>query len=241
MQGESDRQRELLDVGSVAGHLLEPGSVFGLLAEHRDRLFPAELFADLFPSGRGWPSIPGEVIASGRYDGTTLLPNSEADEDAARIAIGQEKLVATPLQMALVAAAVANDGQVMAPHVLDEVRDSDGNVVDTYDPEEWTRAMDPGTAALLREAMVGVVEGGTATRLAVPGFTVGGKTGTAQLGTDPPRSHAWIIGFGGPPGEVPSIAVAVIIEGQDGASEQTGGRVAAPIAQALLQAHLTNP
>ncbi|MCT2139638.1 IS5/IS1182 family transposase, partial [Dietzia cinnamea] len=64
MQGEWDRQRELLDVESVAGHLLEPGSVFALLAEHRDRLFPAELFADLFPSGRGRPSIPGEVIAS---------------------------------------------------------------------------------------------------------------------------------------------------------------------------------
>lgn len=64
MQGESDRQRALLDVESVAGHLLEPGSVFALLAEHRDRLFPAELFADLFPSGRGRPSIPGEVIAS---------------------------------------------------------------------------------------------------------------------------------------------------------------------------------
>ena len=64
MQGESDRQRQLLDVESVAGHLLEPGSVFALLAEHRDRLFPAELFADLFPSGRGRPSIPGEVIAS---------------------------------------------------------------------------------------------------------------------------------------------------------------------------------
>ncbi|NEE00756.1 IS1182 family transposase [Phytoactinopolyspora halotolerans] len=64
MQGESDRQRELLDVESVAGHLLEPGSVFALLAEHRDRLFPGVLFADLFPSGRGRPSIPGEVIAS---------------------------------------------------------------------------------------------------------------------------------------------------------------------------------
>jgi hypothetical protein len=64
MQGASDRQRELLDVESVAGHLLVPGSVFALLAEHRDRLFPVELFADLFPSGRGRPSVPGEVIAS---------------------------------------------------------------------------------------------------------------------------------------------------------------------------------
>jgi hypothetical protein len=64
MQGEPDRQRGLLDVESVAGHLLEPGSVFALLAEHRDRLFPRELFADLFPSRRGRPSIPGEVVAS---------------------------------------------------------------------------------------------------------------------------------------------------------------------------------
>lgn len=59
MQGASDRQRDLLDVEPVAGHLLVPGSVFALLAEHRDRLFPAELFADLFPSVRGRPSIRG--------------------------------------------------------------------------------------------------------------------------------------------------------------------------------------
>jgi len=159
----------------------------------------------------------------------------------AQSAIGQFEVAATPLQMALVAAAVANDGRVMVPHVLREVRDDDGNVVETYDPDVWTTAMDPGTAALMREAMVGVVTDGTAGRLAVPGFTVGGKTGTAQLGTEPPRSHAWILGFAGPPGEPPTIAVAVIVEGQEGASEQTGGRVAAPIAQALLQAYLTNP
>ena len=114
----------------------------------------------------------------------------------------------------------------------------DGNVVDTYDPEVWTNAMDPATAALMRDAMRGVVDSGTATRLAVPGFDVGGKTGTAQLGTEPARSHAWIIGFGGPENGVPTIAVAVIVEGQPGASEQTGGRVAAPIAQAVLAAYL---
>jgi peptidoglycan glycosyltransferase len=159
----------------------------------------------------------------------------------AQSAIGQNEVAATPLQMAMVAGAFANDGVVMVPHVLRDVRDTDGNIVDTYKPSVWTTAMDRGTAALMREAMVGVVEGGTASRLAVPGFVVGGKTGTAQLGTDPPRSHAWIIGFAGPPGEVPTIAVAVLVEGQEGASEQTGGRVAAPIAQALLQAYLTTP
>jgi peptidoglycan glycosyltransferase len=143
--------------------------------------------------------------------------------------------------MAMVAAGVANDGKIMVPHVLKEVVDTDGNVVDRYEPEEWREAIDPGTAAILREAMIGVVESGTATRLRTPGFVVGGKTGTAQLGTDPPRSHAWIIGFAGPEGEAPSIAVAVVIEGQEGASEQTGGRVAAPIAQAVIQAALAEP
>jgi peptidoglycan glycosyltransferase len=138
----------------------------------------------------------------------------------------------------MVAAAVANGGEIMVPHVLRDVRDSDGNIVDTYQPEVWTRAMSTPTASLLREAMRGVAQSGTATRLQVPGFEVGGKTGTAQLGTDPPRSHAWIIGFAGPPGGAPTIAVAVIVEGQPGASEQTGGRVAAPIAQAVLAAYL---
>ena len=97
--------------------------------------------------------------------------------------------------------------------------------------------------ACMREAMIGVVDRRHrhAASTGPDGFEVGGKTGTAQLGTDPPRSHAWIIGFAGPPGEPPSVAVAVIVEGQPGASEQTGGRVAAPIAQAVLQQALQRP
>jgi penicillin-binding protein A len=165
--------------------------------------------------------------------------NFERDLPAlAQSSIGQNNVAATPLQMAMVAGAVANGGDVMVPHVLRDVRDPDGNVVDTYDPDVWTTAMDEPTANLMGEAMRGVVDSGTATRLDVPGFDVGGKTGTAQLGTEPARSHAWVIGFAGPEGEAPTIAIAVIVEGQAGASEQTGGRVAAPIAQAVLAAYL---
>jgi peptidoglycan glycosyltransferase len=166
--------------------------------------------------------------------------NSRNQPALAQSSIGQNDVAATPLQMALVAAAVAHDGKIMKPHVLQDVRDTDGNVVDRYDEGEWRTAMDPGTAALLRDLMQNVVAGGTATRLAVPGFTVGGKTGTAQLGIDPPRSHAWIIGFAGPTDGPPTIAVAALVEGQPELSSATGGRIAAPIAQAVLKAYLTS-
>ena len=162
----------------------------------------------------------------------------------AQMSIGQNEVAATPLQMAMVAGAVANGGQIMTPHVMREVRDDQGDVVDRFDPEVWTTAMTPDTANLLKNAMIGVVTDGTASHLddGLPdNIVVGGKTGTAQLGTDPPKSHAWIIGFAGPEGEVPSVAVAVLVEGQDGASEQTGGRVAAPIAAAVLKQALTAP
>ena len=154
----------------------------------------------------------------------------------AQSGIGQNDVSATPLQMALVAAAVANEGRIMTPRVLDQVRDDQGTVVEEPEPSQWRRALTPGEAETLRRAMVGVATNGTARGLQIEGFEVGGKTGTAQLGTDPPRSHAWIIGFAGPPGEAPSVAVAVLVEGQPGApSEQTGGRVAAPIAKAVME------
>ncbi len=156
----------------------------------------------------------------------------------AQVAIGQNDVRATPLQMALVAAAVANNGVVMQPHVMKRIITKQGDVLAVAKPEPWRTAMSAATAAVLREAMVGVVEGGTATRMAVAGAVVGGKTGTAELGTQPPSSHAWVIGFAGRPGEAPSVAVAVLVEAQPGADEQTGGRVAAPIAQAVLEAAL---
>ncbi len=179
--------------------------------------------------------LPGGVASTFPTDFERNLPA------LAQSAIGQNDVSATPLQMAMVAGAIANGGTVMAPHVLERVVDPDGDVVDSFDPEVWTTAMDPGTAATMRDAMVGVVRGGTASRLAIAGFSVGGKTGTAQLGTPEPRSHAWIVGWAGPEGGAAEVAVAVLVEGQPGASEQTGGRVAAPIARAILEAALRPP
>jgi penicillin-binding protein A len=172
-----------------------------------------------------------------------------ADQLLAQYSIGQNDVQATPLQMALVAAGVANGGQVMRPHVLKEIRDSDGETIREVSTDEaWTTAMAPEVAGLLREGMESVAADGTADRLgeALTGeledYVVGGKTGTAQLGTDPPRSHAWIMGFAGPPGGEPEVAVAVLVEGAPGVSDdQTGGEVAAPIASNVLRAALTPP
>ena len=133
----------------------------------------------------------------------TEFPDDQGNGPLARASIGQGDVSATPLQMALVAAGVANDGRVMAPHVLDRVTDDRQEVVEEFDEEVWTEAMSASSAAVVREAMVGVVTDGSGGRAAIPGFVVGGKTGTAQLGTDaaveprlvhllrrPPRRHA---------------------------------------------------
>ena len=156
----------------------------------------------------------------------------------AKSAIGQQDVAATPLQMALVAAGVANGGVVMKPHVMAQVRDSEGEVVKTYTPEPWITAMSPQNAASLRDMMVAVVNNGTAGRAGVPGVTVAAKTGTAQTVGD--NSHAWLIAFA--PAEQPRVAIAVIVESQPGLGDTvTGGRIAAPIAQAVLKAALGTP
>ena len=138
--------------------------------------------------------------------------------------------------MALVAAGVANEG---ADH--DAARDARGarqrrrGHPRRPSAAVWQEAVSrPQRGDHAQTRWSASSSGGTATRLAIPGIAVGGKTGTAQLGTDPPRSHAWIIGFARPTRAAREVAVAVIVEGQPGASEQTGGRVAAPIAKAVM-------
>jgi len=155
----------------------------------------------------------------------------------AHSAIGQQDVGATPLEMALVAAGVANHGVIMKPHLLGEIRDSEGNVVDQAKADPWMTALSPDNAKTLTDMMVGVVRAGTATGAALPGIQVAAKTGTAQTGV-PNQSNAWLIAFA--PADAPRIAVAVIVESQQGTGDNaTGGRVAAPIARAVLKAALT--
>ncbi|HEX7133574.1 MAG TPA: penicillin-binding protein 2 [Iamia sp.] len=166
------------------------------------------------------------------------FPTDEGNGPLARASIGQGDVQASPLQMALVAAGIANGGSVMTPHVMGRITDQDGEEIRSYEETEWRRAVSADAADVVRRGMIATATGGSAEGLLIDGMEVGGKTGTAQLGTDPPRSHAWIIGFAGPEGQPAEVAVAVIVQGQPGASEQTGGTVAAPIARAVMEAVL---
>lgn len=173
----------------------------------------------------------GEVLVSGRRDGGKVLPNDEDGEDTARIAIGQERLTVTPLQMMMVAGAVANRGVLMAPHLMERITDRGGSVVKRGEPDEVGRVMSEANAAELTAMMENVVREGTGTAAALSsaGVTVAGKTGTAES-SDANRNQAWFIGFA--PAEAPVVAVAVVVED----TSLTGGIAAAPIAASVMRA-----
>ncbi len=186
------------------------------------------------PASSVYPTDFGDVVR----EPADKAPVYEDTPALAQTAIGQNDVAATPLQMALVAAGVANEGRIMVPHVMAEVQARDGDTVARFDERPWRDSMEPEVAEIMRRAMIGVVEQGTALGVRLPGYEVGAKTGTAQLGTTPPRSHAWMIAFAGPEGGEPTVAVAVMVQGVNGDDGQTGGRVAGPIAKAVLQSAL---
>ena len=177
----------------------------------------------------------GEVVASGRYGKKGLLaPDAFMDPlDVAWAACGQEQLLATPLQMALVAGGVANGGRVMKPYYLQEIVTPDGRVVRTTQPEQWLVATKALTASELNLMMQRVVNAGTGTAAALEGIQVAGKTGTAEKGDG--TNLAWFIGFA--PADDPQVAIAVVIED----TQSTGGEAAAPLAAAVIKAALAQP
>ena len=174
-----------------------------------------------------------EVAISGRRSDGEVLPNDDPDEDTARLAIGQEQLAVTPVQMAMVAGAIANGGTAMAPRLMTRIVDRGGSLVQRGEPEELGQVMSPSNAAELAAMMEDVVREGTGTRAALSGVgvTVAGKTGTAES-DDPNRNQAWFIGFA--PAEDPQVAVAVVIED----TGLTGGEAAAPVAAAVMDSAL---
>ena len=137
----------------------------------------------------------------------------------------------TPLQMAMLAATVANDGVVMRPYVVDRIVAPDGSIVVRTKKEDLGRAIKPETARTVAAMMKEAVEGGTGTAARIPGVIVGGKTGTAETGIAG-LNTTWFISYAGR--NRPQVAIAVVVEQQN----STGGQTAAPVARDVLQALL---
>jgi peptidoglycan glycosyltransferase len=181
-----------------------------------------------------------ELVPSGVVDlehGGVLLTRHDPI-DIERVAIGQERLLVTPLQNAEVAAAVANRGHEMKPQIWSRVVDSDGRVVESLNPSEYGQPISEKTAEELTTAMEGVVSEGTGTNAAIGGVRVAGKTGTAETpgneacGGGSEENQAWFMGFA--PADEPKIAIAVSVE----CTPEFGNDVAAPIFREVAEAIL---
>ena len=174
----------------------------------------------------------GQVEASGRMRNGKVVANDEQGEDVARIAIGQERLAVTPLQMAMVASAIANDGTLMRPYLMSRVLDRGNSAIRETRPEELSQVASPANAKAVAQMMSNVVREGTGTAAALTGFAAAGKTGTAETAVNG-INDAWFIGFA--PVDSPRVAVAVVIEG----TTETGGAAAAPVAREVMQSAIT--
>jgi penicillin-binding protein A len=174
-----------------------------------------------------------QLAESGEFADGKLLSAGSDEIDVGRMAIGQDKLNVTPLQMAMVAAAVANDGELIEPRLWSKVVDTDGRE-EELDPERQSRVMSDDTANSLTEMMTDVVNEGTGGAAALAEDQVAGKTGTAEIDIEGGVNQAWFIGFA--PADDPQIAVAATVERTSG----QGGTVAAPIAQQVMELLLSD-
>jgi peptidoglycan glycosyltransferase len=173
-----------------------------------------------------------EMSASGEHAGESIVAPTSPSVDVGRMGIGQDKLAVTPLQMAEVAAAVANHGTLMVPHLAQRIVDSEGRTVQTLAPRVQSVVMKPSTAAAVRSMMEAVVEEGTGTAAQIPGVRVAGKTGTAETQFGNSINNVWFIAFA--PSADPRVAVAVTLKAVPG----EGATFAAPVARAVIESLL---
>lgn len=164
-------------------------------------------------------------------EATSVFPAKLDKPQTALSAIGQYEVRVTPLQMAMVAGAIANGGREMKPYVVRQTLAPDLTPLATTSPQELGRPIDGNVASELTQMMQAVVQRGTGTAAQIPGVPVAGKTGTAEHAKGEPP-HAWFIGFA--PADQPRVAVAVVVENGGGELAATGGAVAAPIAQQVM-------
>ncbi len=176
-----------------------------------------------------------ERLPSGLYDdGRLYYPRLDSDVDAGRMAFGQERMLVTPLEMAMVAGTIGVGGRLMEPQVVDRIVTPGRRVIVQQRPVLIRHAVSRETADAVAQMMRLAVERGTGTAAQIPGYSVGGKTGTGETGV-PGSNTTWFIAFAGPDEETPpELAIAVVLQNQSG----TGGATAAPIARAVMEALL---
>lgn len=172
-----------------------------------------------------------EIAISGRYEGGEPAgPGRELDPvQVAWMAIGQENMQVSPLQMAMIAQAIGNDGEMMVPYLVDTISDYNGTIIRQSDPKVWKTPIDRDTAAEITEMMIKTVEEGTGVKARNDDVQIAAKTGTAEVEGRGP--NAWFVGFA--PAQDPRYAIAVLVEDSD-----EGGGIAVPVARDVLLAAL---
>jgi peptidoglycan glycosyltransferase len=173
-----------------------------------------------------------QMSVSGPYVGSHLIRPTSPLVDVGRMGIGQDKLAVVPLQMAEVAAAVADHGRLMVPHLTERIVDADGRTVDRISPRVQSVVMKRSTAKSVTAMMEAVVREGTGTEAQIPGVKVAGKTGTAETQIGTAINNVWFIAFA--PAEHPTVAIAVTLQGVPG----QGAAFAAPVARQVMESLL---
>jgi penicillin-binding protein A len=208
-------------------------TVYAQVAEHVGKQTLASYMSRFGFGHKPRLDYPSEQMSSsGEYRAGRLIPPTSPFVDVGRMGIGQDKLQVVPLQMAEVAAAVANGGRLMVPHLTGRIVDPEGRTVLRVEPHVQAVVMKPSTAASLTTMMEAVVTEGTGTAAQIPGVPVAGKTGTAETQIGTALNNVWFIAFA--PASRPRVAIAVTLQGVPG----QGAAFAAPVARQVMEAVL---
>jgi penicillin-binding protein A len=230
---KNDSNESLGEITLTEGLAKSVNTVYAQVAEHLGKATLARYMARFGFDRKPRLDYPAEQMsASGEYLGQRLLSPRSERVDVGRMGIGQDKLQVTPLQMAEVAAAVANGGTLMTPHLTARIVDPDGRLVERIGPKVQAVVMKPSTAAAVTAMMEAVVDEGTGTSAQIPGVQVAGKTGTAETQLGQAINNVWFIAFA--PARNPTVAVAVTLQGVPG----QGAAFAAPVAKQVIEAVL---
>ncbi len=227
---KNDNNESLGQITLTEGLAKSVNTVYAQVAEHLGKRTMARYMTRFGFDRKPRLDYPAEEMSSsGEYRHGRLLAPTSTYVDVGRMGIGQDKLKVTPLQMAEVAAAVANRGVLMTPHLASAIVEPDGHVVQRVSPKVQSVVMKPSTAASVTTMMEAVVGEGTGTSAQIPGVQVAGKTGTAetQIGTE--LNNVWFIAFA--PAGNPKVAVAVTLKKVPG----QGAAFAAPVARQVME------